>query len=575
MLSKNTQRFILYTAFTQSVLLLIIHELLDRNLWPATSMPLRVLWYTIVLALPTTVSLLLREVRDRRFWGLLGIYGLVLVPLALHAGAQYVPAHHTEASAIFFPYVLTQLTLWFIASFFIEAAQDGGRFWHTPNDVCAYAWRNFLTLGLLGLFFGVLMLVLLLWALLFKLLNIEFFWFLFFDSHRFIYPFFGVCGGIGVLILRNQANVVSLMEKIAGALLRLLLPLVALISILFLVTLPFTGVQLLWKTGKGTYLMMWLVCLMLLLMNVTRQHERDLYQRFLEWVNRLTFLLLPFYIGLSAWGIGLRVSQHGWSHDRLWTVVILFLQACFVVAYILTMNLPGRRWVERLPTVNKNLGAMVAVTLLLVSTPFLDLRRLTVADQTARLTAGKVEIDKFDYGYLRFSLGEYGYQATLALQQSPAIVDDPRRSEYLKTILASEYRWNIVPTVMGSAADITVLPQGTVLPPELMALATEKGTMPGLCGATFNTKCTIFHTDILGDGRQQYVFIGGSGWYITVVEQISGKWQVVAYVDMRRMDPAQLIAALESGKFALEKPLYPDIVVNGTRYTIEPARLPR
>ena len=90
MLAKNTQRFILYTAFAQSILLLILHELLDRNLWPAKDIPFLVLWYTLALTLPTAVCLVLRDLRDRRFWTLLGLYGVVLIEGVIRSGDDII-----------------------------------------------------------------------------------------------------------------------------------------------------------------------------------------------------------------------------------------------------------------------------------------------------------------------------------------------------------------------------------------------------------------------------------------------------------------------------------------------------
>ena len=577
MLAKNTQRFILYTAFAQSILLLILHELLDRNLWPAKDIPFLVLWYTLALTLPTAVCLVLLDLRDRRFWTLLGLYGVVLVPMALHTGSLYVPEHDVQPMNIFFPYILSQVTLWFLATFFMEAAQEGASLWHTPANVCSYAWRNFLTLGLLWVFFGILMLVLLLWALLFKLLNIEFFWFLFFESHRFIYPFFGAAGGIGVLILRNQANVVSLMEKIAGALLRILLPLVALIAILFLVTLPFTGVQLLWKTGEGTFLMMWLVCLMLLLVNVTYQHERDAYQRFLEIVVKVIFLLLPVYLGICAWGISLRVGQYGWSFERLWTVVVLFLQACFVFAYAAAMYLPGKSWIDRLPGVNKRLGLAVGIVLILLGTPLLDLHHIAAADQVSRLASGKVDLDKFDYNYLRFSLGEYGYQETVRLKTLPAIAGDPKRLAYIENALNSKTPW-MNQTQMAGQRDIKsaikTFPEGNTPPPELMALVAKRPDAY-MCTYTPNSYCQLIAANVTGDGLPGYVFVEKNYCNPAAAELINGKWNWVAEVHTGSCTRSNLIQALISGQFKLVKPQYQDVLVGDEHFAVIPYSGPK
>jgi len=137
----------------------------------------------------------------------------------------------------------------------------------------ARSWRNFLVAVLSGTFMAGVALVLALWAALFFAIGIDFFAGLF-ASDWFLFPVLSVALGLGVYIFRRLTNVIDGITSLLEGLTRLLLPLLTIVFSIFLVALPFTGLQPLWDTGHGTAIVMWLNALALFTVNAVYQTGR-------------------------------------------------------------------------------------------------------------------------------------------------------------------------------------------------------------------------------------------------------------------------------------------------------------
>ena len=64
---------------------------------------------------------------------------------------------------------------------------------------------------------------------------------------------------LGMRMGRENEKVIGLLRGVVLALCRFLLPLSALIVIVFTFALPFTGLEPIWDTGYSTPIMLWLV----------------------------------------------------------------------------------------------------------------------------------------------------------------------------------------------------------------------------------------------------------------------------------------------------------------------------
>ena len=571
-LSKATIHAIVLIAIIEGVLLLVIHELLVRNWWPASNIPLRTLWYTLAIAIPTALCLLIKDVRDRRLWLLALVYSILLAPMAIYTGLQYVPAHGTLSTSIFVPYTLSQIGIWFVVMYFMSARLEGGSFWRTTQDVCAFTWRHALALGLITLYLLVLWCLLHLWGALFKVLNIDFFETLF-ENRKFIYPVAGLAGGIAVVILRGQVDAVSMVERIASALLRVLLPILAIIIIIFLIALLFTGIHPLWKTGIAATLMMSLTALTLLFTNVVFSGDRYRYPGWLRWPIWAALALLPLYGILSAWAMGLRVSQHGLSLERLWAWIVLVIFAGFVLPYAVTVILRRDRWLEWLPAINKVVGALTALLLVLTALPVLNLSRIAASNQVNRLLTGKVAPENFDYSYLRFRLGEPGYERLINLQHSVFATNHAELSARIQLALNSKYYWSTSPspvpaTPAAVAAAFRSYPAGVTIPDGLLNVLAQNKNMNDCFARQGN--CTLIQVQLSKTGPAQFVLAHGFYYYdqLLVFAYQQGRWAKIGCICMEQRSYTPFVRALETGHYKLVSPTYPDIQVGGNHYSV-------
>ena len=179
----------------------------------------------------------------------------------------------------------------------------------------------------------------------------------------------------------------------------------------FLATLPFTGLDVLWKTGTGSMLVMWLQVLTLFFVNAVYQdasHERP-YHNILHRLIFVGVAILPIYSVISFYGLWLRIDQYGLTVDRCWAVLICVLLACFSFGYLIGIIKKRDEWLETLSKVNISMGIVVLVFMLLVNSPLLNFQAISASSQLKRLHNGNTSYEKFDYTYFDRSLGRQGY----------------------------------------------------------------------------------------------------------------------------------------------------------------------
>ncbi len=104
-------------------------------------------------------------------------------------------------------------------------------------------WHNVLILLVIFLANGLTWLVLLLWSELFKLVGITFFNTLFFATDWFIYLTLGLVTALAVILARTQSRLIDSIQKLFTLIATGLLPLVSLLTLMFIITLPFTGLS--------------------------------------------------------------------------------------------------------------------------------------------------------------------------------------------------------------------------------------------------------------------------------------------------------------------------------------------
>ncbi|QIB64845.1 DUF4153 domain-containing protein [Kineobactrum salinum] len=442
-ISNENRLALIILAVGQSLVLLLLHKAINHTVWPATAPVWLHALYTAAIGLPLFLYLGATHWRERAngiaavilggvlFW--LGWHnGWLSTPLLEDAGYQYKGGIFSLGCGLF--------VALFILAFFFRTWREHGRLDYT--GLLENSWRNALTLSFLGLFILVFWLLLFLWSKLFDVIGIDFFAELF-SEPEFIYPVTGLVGGWGLGLIRSRESMIATVRKLCEVLIRALLPLVALILMLFLAALPFTGLKPLWNTGFAASLMLWLAAILLYFFNaVSAEHEQPFDNA--PWLRRLllaALLLLPATAILAGWSLGLRIDQYGLTVARLWGAFVTLFIGLFSLGYAALAVLDQRLHPARFRRWNTLLGAALASALVLVHTPVLDFHKWSAQSQVARLENGSTKPEEFDAVYLRFNLGTYGTDALKALQASAWAEDDITLKNRIDTALTATSRW--------------------------------------------------------------------------------------------------------------------------------------
>ncbi|MCC8537434.1 DUF4153 domain-containing protein [Xanthomonas axonopodis pv. poinsettiicola] len=442
-LPRQTRALIVLVALLQGGLLYLAALGAQHGVRPFTELGVRICWYTLVMTVPSLVLLSLQQLHDRRLWQHVAGTTLVLAALGSWAAWSATGAPALQIASVLWPFGFTVAIGWFVALPWLQYRQQHGHWRADYRTLFDHAWQNALTLALALLFVWVCWMVLWLWASLFALVRIMVFRELF-REQAFIYLATGVMTGLGILIGRTQHRAVQVMRQILFSLCTGLLPLLATVSVLFLLVLPFTGLQALWQTRSAATILLSLVFGLVLFTNAVYR-DGDVQPPYPRWLRRVVeagLLSLPLHAALAAYALVLRIAQHGWTGERFCAAVLATLALAYALAYAFAVLRPrAGHWLTHLASGNMLLSWVVIGLAILINSPLLDPYRITVHSQIQRLATGTPESEKANLEFLRFDNGRRGYLAVQSLRQSPAFAGDAARRQRLERLLARTTRW--------------------------------------------------------------------------------------------------------------------------------------
>lgn len=409
-LPKNV---LLLIALIQGLLLLLLHQSIALKFWPYGQPQWLFSFYSMAVVGPVMLLLALIEGKAKALLQWVVPFTLTCGLLGYYVGSQAIPLAHVQMDNLLFAFVCTLCIATFKILLYAQSRLEGALF--NYSALFRFSWRNLFTLGLSLLFALAVWGLLMLWAALFNVINIHFFYDLF-TERWFYYPTLALAHGFGIIIFRSQSNIIDIFVRIQHALAKFLLIFLVLVSLLFLAALPFTGLAHLWETGKGSGLILWLQALLLFLVNAVYQDD-DRARPYPAVMHRLIYLgvaLLPVYSLIAFYGLSLRVAQYGWTVDRCWAFFIAIMLALFTTGYGVAVLVRRDNWLATMQRVNCYLGLTLVGALLLINTPLVDFRKISVASQLQRVEQGSVPLTELDLSYFRYQLARPGY---LALQQ--------------------------------------------------------------------------------------------------------------------------------------------------------------
>ena len=213
-----------------------------------------------------------------------------------------------------------------------------------------------------------------------------------------------------------------------------LLPPFSIVSLVFIASLPYAGLNTLWDTGQASSLMLLLQLGTILLANASwLDGSKNIFNKHkhTEIIARVALLLLPVYSVLCLYSLSLRVEQYGLSVDRIQAGFMAVISGVWGIGYAGAVLL--RKWPCAIGRVNIAAALFMTFLVAAMNSPLLDPYRLAANNQAERLLAGQINPEDFDYLYMRFSLGRYGNYALDRLANS----DHPRVNLIRKKISAA------------------------------------------------------------------------------------------------------------------------------------------
>jgi hypothetical protein len=442
------------------------------------------------------------------------------------------------------------------------------------------AWKLAIQIKFSALFVGVLWLVLWLGASLFMLVKLDFLKDLLRQSW-FAIPITAFAFSCAFHITDVRPGIVRGIRTLLLVLMSWLLPITTLIVAGFLLALPWTGLAPLWATRHATAVLLAAAAALVLLINAAFQGGEigPHLVRVLRLSARAAAVLLLPMISIAVYSLALRVGEYGWTTDRIIAATCLLVASCYACGYLWAAVGRGA-WLSRIAPTNVFTALVILAVLLALFSPVADPARLSVADQLARLEAGKATAAKFDFDYLKFHGARYGAQALQGLKARTQGSDAALVRERAEAAIRKQHRWEraeepAVATANDIAANLTVWPAAGALPKSFLgqnwSAYKEKWALPQ-CLTLKNKKCDAYLIDFNEDGNAEILLLGTerTGNPPVFMRGPDDTWDIVGTMSGSLATCREFQQALGKGAYRMVSPLVKDLEVAGQRIRVAP-----
>jgi hypothetical protein len=571
-------------GLVQGFALYWLYEAASAKTWPATDGPLFASLQAVAIFVPLMVVGGLGNLRPRS----LAIWAVGAVILCAGIAAYNIlrlgPAGYAVSYGIF-PYAPT-MPVWlclgiimFIVDSLIVAGEADHKFIASYPRYFDISWKHGVQFVLAILFVGAFWLLLWLGSDLFNLIKLHFL------AELIRKPWFSVPATTAAIayaihVTDIRANLVNGARVLKLTLLSWLLPLMTAFAIIFLLALPFAGLEPLWSTRRATSILLWSVAALIFLINAAYQDGDSetpaaAVLRQARWLAAIA--IVPLTV-LAGYCLLLRVQQYGWTPQRILACACVVVAACYAMGYGFAAITTGLA-LKPIAMTNVLTAYIIVAALLALFSPIADPARLSVADQVARLRSGQTPPEKFDYAFMRYGAGRYG---VAALERLVKEAPEPLVTERAQQALQSTDRYQLQTAARTAAvtpdvrtANITVLrPAGqpsanSTLPESFLrfnwASSPRLSSLPRCL--TANAKCEALLVDMDGDGQNEILLLNTPAGAVSVFKSDGGEnWRMLG--TLSRTSCPGVRDALVAGRFEAVTPSLREIEVNGQRLAL-------
>ena len=416
-----------------------------------------------------SVAFVLTVERPRWLWSLIFAAGWGLV-IALVG--WFTSSYNTHPTIFEWPY-LSGIFAVLIAAPLFQTVRDEGA-WRFPYErLHNHAWMD-AVIGAASLFFtGISFLLAWLIAGLFDLIGIDLLKDLL-QKEWFGWMLAGFAFGAAVGLLRERDALLTTMQRLVMVVFSVLAPILAVALVLFLGSLPFTGLRELWDSDiPATPLLLVAGAGAVLLANAVignGKAERSPSPVLLWSALALVLTVLPLAV-IAALSIGQRIGQYGWTPERIWGVIAVAVAMIYGAAGWWAAFKGRREFDDFIRPLQTRLAIGLCGLALFLALPILDFGAISAQSQMARYAAGRAPADEFDWRAMAFEFGPAGRRRLQAIARSGSAY----QRKLASAALASNNRYDVEEQVKKteSAANLgtrlRVVPEGSVLPPDLLS----------------------------------------------------------------------------------------------------------
>ncbi len=419
--------------------------------------------------------------------------------------------------------IVAYATILVIGLPFLIAAQRPQDGWNSYPALFTQSWNIVVRYAAAWVFVGVVWGVIMLSNALFSLVGLTVIEDLL-EVDAVPYVLTGAILGLALAVVVELSDYIS--PYLVLRLLRLLLPVVFVVTLVFLVALPVQGLNDLFGglSAAATLLAMAVGIATLITSALDRDDEEATVSRALQFSARALALALPILAGISVYSIWLRVADYGWTPTRLAAMVFALIVLGYGLLYALAV-LRGAAWMAHVRRSNIAMALVAVGAAVVWLNPFVSPEQISARTQLARIFTGKVSGEKVDLWSLGRDLGCAGEAALaeLAATQDPAFADLRADIARLK---ASDNRYQFLqPSRVTADRDyaaqiksaVTIWPEGASVPEDWLDEIAPRvlQTWASSCAQTTpagHPGCLVLRVDLLPqDPGPEAIFVRLTG----------------------------------------------------------------
>lgn len=525
------------------------------------------LFYGMPATIAITSALLLTVVsfKQRALWYWMALIFVVVLAMSVWLKWQVEDSDKWRQHEVFMFYGWRLLLMAMLAlpwiQYSLHVSREQARYPHFYRQL----WLNALTLLIVFVANGLFWLVLLLWSEMFKLVGIPFFSTLFFDTDWFGYVAFGLITALAVVLARTQSRLVTAVQKLLTFIATGLLPLVALLALMFILTLPFTGLEAISQRVSAAGLMSTLTLLLLLLMAIVREPQKEAlpYPGALRYLIKCSLIVAPIYMLIAGWSLWVRIQQYGWTPERLYGVLVVMVLLVWSFGYLASILRRGRNPLELQGPVILGVSLLALGLLVLLSSPVIDAWRISVNSHMGLYHSGKIKPDQVSLYMLDHS-GKPGRAALEALQKDVAFNQDSKRRRDLNSLLQGR-RDPVKELSATQLVSKVVMAPGSQKPDDAFwAFVKTQGYRITSCAE--QNACVLVSQDLNADGHpEQVLYAFGDGESLVFGMQ-KNKWDLLAVATLPEgFTKDKLLQAVANQQLGSAPRIWWDITIDGKR----------